>query len=88
SRLVREAHETNARDNHLALSSIMTSPVHTVNEDAELRAVAVFLRKHRVGCLPVLRDGQLVGIITDSDFLEVAIALMEQLEMSEPVEDF
>jgi CBS domain-containing protein len=88
SRLIRDPRETSTKDNRLTLASVMTSPVHTVSENAELRAVAGFLRKQRVGCVPVLRDGQLVGIITDSDFLEVAIALMEQLEMNEPVEDF
>jgi hypothetical protein len=35
----------------------------------------------------VIRDGQLVGIVSDSDFLEVAITLMEQLEMTEPEEE-
>jgi predicted transcriptional regulator len=40
-----------------------------------------------LGCLPVLNDGQLVGIITDSDFVSIAINLMEQLESAEPEEN-
>jgi CBS domain-containing protein len=39
-----------------------------------------------VGCVPVLRKGKLVGIITDSDFVAIAINLMEQLEAAEPEE--
>ncbi len=69
---------------YVALSSIMSTPVQTVAETSELRAVAMHLRKHRMGCVPVTREGRLTGIISDSDFLEVAIVLMEQLETTEP----
>jgi hypothetical protein len=33
-------------------------------------------------------DGELEGIVTDSDFLVVAINLLEQLDATEPVEEF
>lgn len=82
----QEAHL--AQEKHVALSSIMTSPVQTVDEHASLRGTAMHLKKSRMGCLPVTRDGKLVGIITDSDFVTIAIHLMEQLEASEPPEDF
>jgi len=72
----------------VALSSVMTSPVQTVGEAEELLAVATLLHRHKYGCLPVTRGKDLVGIISDSDFLEVAMSLMEQLEMTEPEEDF
>jgi CBS domain-containing protein len=68
----------------VSLSGVMTSPVHSIDEDADLLGTAVYLRQHRVGCLPVTREGRLVGIISDTDFLEVAISLMDQLEQSEP----
>ena len=48
---------------------------------------ARFLEKHKIGCLPVLDDGKLVGIITDTDFVAVAINLLEQLEETEPFTD-
>ena len=74
-------------EQYVALSSMMTSPVQTVDEHASLRGTAMHLLKNRLGCLPVTRDDQLVGIITDSDFVTVAINLMEQLEQAEPVAD-
>ncbi len=77
----------NSRENYVALSSIMSSPVQSVDESASLRGTALHLQKHKVGCLPVLRKGKLVGIITDSDFVAIAINLMEQLESAEPDED-
>jgi CBS domain-containing membrane protein len=71
----------------VALSAIMSSPVRTVPPEAGLRATALLLHQHRIGCLPVLDGHNLVGIITDADFVAVAINLMEQLEYSEPLED-
>jgi len=75
------------RENYVALSSIMSSPVQTADESSSLRGAAMHLQKYKLGCLPVLRDGKLVGIITDSDFVAIAINLMEQLESGEPEED-
>jgi len=75
-----------SRENYVALSSIMSSPVQSVDESASLRGTALHLQKHKVGCMPVLRKGKLVGIITDSDFVAIAINLMEQLEAAEPEE--
>ena len=82
----QQAHQ--AQEKNVALSSIMTSPVQTVDEHASLRGTALHLKKNRLGCLPVTRDGKLVGIITDSDFVTIAIHLMDQLEASEPIDDF
>jgi CBS domain-containing protein len=64
----------------------MVSDVITVGEHAGVRQAAVFLEKHRIGCLPVVTDGELRGIITDSDFVGVAINLLEQLETVEASE--
>ncbi len=74
-------------EGHVALSAIMTSPVQTADESASLRGAAMHLQKNKLGCLPILRQAKLVGIITDSDFVAIAIHLMEQLEASEPDED-
>lgn len=80
--------EEPGKEAYVALSAVMTSPVQTVTESTDLRAAAMHLRKQRLGCLPVVRDGRIVGIISDSDYLEVAITLMEQLEMGEPEADY
>jgi len=69
------------------IGDVMTKNVRTVDERASLRRAAIFLQKHKYGCMPVVTDGVLKGIITDSDFVSVAINLLEQIEMSEPEED-
>jgi len=73
----------------IGIADAMVTDVATVDVSASLRHAALFLEKHKIGCLPVLDDGTLVGIITDTDFVAVAINLLEQIEESEPVvEDY
>lgn len=66
---------------------IMVRGVDTVDERSNVRHVALMMFKHKRSCLPVTRDGLLQGIVTDADFLGVAITLMEQLEAAEPDPD-
>jgi CBS domain-containing protein len=65
----------------------MVRDLATVDEHASLRQAALFLEKHRIGCLPVVTDGDLRGIITDTDFVGVAINLLEQMEDTDPLDD-
>ncbi|MEM8815530.1 MAG: CBS domain-containing protein [Pseudomonadota bacterium] len=68
----------------ISVSDVMVTEVATVSATASLRQAALFLEKHRIGCLPVMQGDKLAGIITDSDFVAVAINLLEQLEDTEP----
>ena len=71
----------------IAVEDVMVRDLATVDEHASLRQAALFLEKHRIGCLPVVTDGNLRGIITDTDFVAVAINLLEQIEDTEPLDD-
>lgn len=64
----------------IPVGDVMVSDVITVDEHAGIRQAAIFLEKHRIGCLPVVTDGELRGIVTDTDFVGVAINLLEQME--------
>ena len=69
----------------ICINEVMVTDLATVDESASLRQAALFLEKHHIGCLPVVTDGKLRGIITDTDFVGVAINLLEQIEESEPL---
>jgi len=71
----------------ICIREVMVNDVITVDTRASLRTAALFIEKHKIGCLPVVTDGKLLGIITDTDFVAVAINLLEQLEESEPTDD-
>ncbi|MEP7028157.1 MAG: CBS domain-containing protein [Candidatus Eisenbacteria bacterium] len=42
-----------------------------------MRAIEI-MRKHGVGCLPVVLDGRLVGLVTSDDFIGIAGQLLEE----------
>jgi CBS domain-containing protein len=66
------------------LRDVMTTDLSVVHEQMNLREAALRLQAHRYGCLPVVSRGKLIGIITDSDCVAVAINLLEQLELTDP----
>ena len=72
----------------IRLSEIMIRNVKVVNPSDSLRQAALHLQAHKYGCLPVVSDDCLVGIVTDSDFIAIAINLLEQAELSEEVAEF
>ena len=65
------------------IADFMTRDVFTVQPSTPLRKAAIYIRTQRYGCLPVVEAGKLIGLITDSDFVNIAIDLLEQLELQE-----
>jgi CBS domain-containing protein len=60
-----------------SLLGMNREPVTVPPEMDTLEAIAI-MRRVKVGCLPVVKDGRLVGIVTERDFMNVAAELMEQ----------
>lgn len=54
-----------------------TDPVTASPETSTLEAIEL-LRKHRVSCLPVVKEGRLVGIVSERDFMPIAYHLLEE----------
>jgi CBS domain-containing protein len=71
----------------IRVADIMVRDVATIDEHASLRQAALFIEKHQIGCLPVVTNGNLRGIVTDTDFVGVAINLLELIEESEPLDE-
>lgn len=69
----------------IPIKQIMSSKIAFVHPNDPLRSAGLKIQKHKYGCLPVVEHDQLVGIITDSDFVGVAIDLIEQMEYNEDV---
>ena len=70
--------ERRARQDDVHISKLMTRDVWTVGPETLASHAGQTLLDHRYSCLPVVdRDGVLVGIVTERDFLKLAIkALM------------
>jgi CBS domain-containing protein len=60
------------------VSAIMKDIVSTVSIDTPTIDAIQTMRKYRFGCLPVVQDGHLVGILTEEDFMNIASKLLEQ----------
>jgi CBS domain-containing protein len=71
----------------LQVKDIMVTDIATIDEHASLRQAAMFIEKHQIGCLPIVTNGKLRGIITDTDFVGVAINLLELAEETEPFDE-
>jgi CBS domain-containing protein len=59
------------------IRDVMTTRVHTISAEAPACEAVEKLIEFKIGCLPVIGDeGQLVGIVTESDLLQVAYRVM------------
>ncbi|MGD8318871.1 MAG: CBS domain-containing protein [Gemmatimonadota bacterium] len=52
-------------------------PVSVAPETPTLDAIDL-MRRHRVSCLPVVKQGKLVGIVSERDFMPIAYELLEE----------
>ena len=53
----------------IPVKAVMTPHVFTVAPSISLRTAVHVMTEKRVGCLPVVEDGKLVGLISESDCL-------------------
>jgi CBS domain-containing protein len=56
----------------LVVKEVMASDVITTTPDTPLSDAAHVLVERKIGCLPVVEAGRLVGIITEGDFVALA----------------
>jgi acetoin utilization protein AcuB len=67
---------------NLHVQEVMSSPPITVPEDAPLEEAARVMVKKKIGCLPVMRDGELVGMITETDIFALFVEVLGGEEAS------
>jgi len=57
------------------VSEVMSSDLKTVGEDASLEDIVALMEKHRIKRVPVLRAGNLVGIVTRANLMHAMVSL-------------
>lgn len=68
-------------DNNItSVKDIMIEKPVTVTPETPIMDAMHKMQEHRVGCLPVVKGKELVGVITEMDFLRITSRLMERLE--------
>jgi CBS domain-containing membrane protein len=56
----------------LFVKEVMTTELVTTTPDTPLAEAARIMTHRKLGCLPVVEDGKLVGILTEGDFVSLA----------------
>ena len=69
---------TQAEAESMPVSEVMErDPVTVTPETTTLEAIRQ-MRNHKVSALPVVKGGQLVGLVTEIDFMPMAYHLLEE----------
>ena len=53
----------------LAVKEAMVSPVFTTTPSTDIQKAASTMIENKIGCLPVINNGELKGILTEEDFV-------------------
>ncbi len=77
-----EAAEFAAAMDRMAVWDVMTEQIMTVTPQTPLAHAAHLLARHKIGCLPVIETGRLVGIVTETDMLRAFADLLDDLSGS------
>ncbi len=64
-----EADAGETEDAEALVRDIMTAPVITVGPDMSVKDLAALFREQRVGGVPVVQDGRLIGMVTEGDMM-------------------
>ena len=69
-------HEIHYLVSRIKVSEIMTKNVITVTDDTPLEEAARVMADNQIGALPVVHDGELRGIITETDLFKIFLELL------------
>ena len=64
-------HAVNKTLDTLLVKEVMSTNVVTTTPDTPLRQAAAMMFEQKIGCLPVVDQRKLVGILTESDFVKL-----------------
>lgn len=62
------------------VKDIMINKPITIGPKATIMQAMQLMRENKIGCLPVVQDKELIGFITEMDFLRISGRLIERLE--------
>ena len=71
---IKEGNKQHTVEDIMISSPIVIEPGKSIIEALHI------MREKKIGCLPVVTDGELIGIITEMDFLRISARLIERLE--------
>jgi len=67
----------------VTVADIMITKPETISPDATIAEALETMRTKQIGCLPVVYKNELVGVITEMDFLRISSRLIDRIEYIE-----
>jgi len=55
----------------VSIEKVMRTEVQTIGPDVPVQEAAKLMRTKKIGCLPVIMEGKLIGIISEHDLLRI-----------------
>jgi CBS domain-containing protein len=65
-----------AKSHGKKVSEIMTTDVVTASEDASLAEIASLFERHRIKRVPIVRDGRVVGVVSQSNLIQALASVV------------
>ena len=81
--LLREyskSHDKNDDTGSKTVNDIMIQNPITIHPEASIMEAMRILREQKIGCLPVVKNSRLIGIISEGNFMKITIRLLKTLE--------
>ena len=69
-------------DRNIHIMNIMKTDVTTADPEMDICSAITLLLEHKYGCLPIVSEGKLVGIVTEADFLKLTLELLQKTKNS------
>ena len=80
SRLILRYYTSKDKGDSKRVKDVMISAPITIKPDATILDAMILMRDNKIGCLPVVKKEELIGMITETDFLRISARLIERLE--------
>ncbi|MDP5170168.1 MAG: CBS domain-containing protein [Bacteroidia bacterium] len=78
-RFIASAFQADKDNASLTVSEVMHSNPVTISPDDTIIRAMELMQENQIGCLPVLKNGNLVGMITEAEFLNITGNLVRRL---------
>lgn len=76
--LTQRSADTDAESERPRVEELMTRDPLTAGPDTPTLEAIRTMRQHKVSCLPVVREGKLVGLLSERDLINVTARLLEE----------
>lgn len=82
--ILKDPSQDNFLWRHIPVANVMNREIHSLSPDTSIAEAARLLVENKIGGLPVVDHGQLVGILTTSDLLQTLMTTVSDAKDTIP----